>query len=138
MFATVKVIVGEDASTPAVPIGAVIYEREGAHVWAVNTDRSVELRPVSLGLSNDRLIQVLAGLRARENHHEGQLVHRPHGCGSAILAGTSSQMQAIVELALKQRLLTVILFVMTLVGGVAAFRVLNIEAYPDPVPRSWT
>ena len=43
-------------------------------------------------------------------------------------------MQAIVELALKQRLLTVILFVMTLVGGVAAFRVLNIEAYPDPVP----
>jgi len=23
---------------------------------------------------------------------------------------------------------------MTLIGGVAAFRVLNIEAYPDPVP----
>ena len=43
-------------------------------------------------------------------------------------------MQAIIELALKQRLLTVILFVATLVGGVAAFRVLNIEAYPDPVP----
>ena len=30
------------------------------------TDRSVELRPVSLGLSNDRLIQVLAGLRPGE------------------------------------------------------------------------
>jgi cobalt-zinc-cadmium resistance protein CzcA len=43
-------------------------------------------------------------------------------------------MQAIIELALKQRLLTVVLFVATLVGGVAAFRVLNIEAYPDPVP----
>ena len=43
-------------------------------------------------------------------------------------------MQAIIELALKQRLLIVILFVTTLVGGVAAFRVLNIEAYPDPVP----
>jgi heavy metal efflux system protein len=43
-------------------------------------------------------------------------------------------MQAIIELALKQRLLAVILFVATLIGGVAAFRVLNIEAYPDPVP----
>ena len=43
-------------------------------------------------------------------------------------------MQAIIELALKQRALIAILFVMTLVGGVAAFRVLNIEAYPDPVP----
>ena len=43
-------------------------------------------------------------------------------------------MQAIIELALKQRLLTVVLFVATLVGGVGAFRVLNIEAYPDPVP----
>lgn len=43
-------------------------------------------------------------------------------------------MQAIIELALKQRLLAVILFMATLIGGVAAFRVLNIEAYPDPVP----
>ena len=43
-------------------------------------------------------------------------------------------MHAIIELALKQRALIAILFVMTLVGGVAAFRVLNIEAYPDPVP----
>jgi heavy metal efflux system protein len=43
-------------------------------------------------------------------------------------------MQAIIELALKQRALIAILFVMTIVGGVAAFRVLNIEAYPDPVP----
>ena len=43
-------------------------------------------------------------------------------------------MHAIIELALKQRALIAILFVMTLVGGVTAFRVLNIEAYPDPVP----
>jgi cobalt-zinc-cadmium efflux system membrane fusion protein len=34
-----------------------------ARVWVVNEDRSVELQPVSLGLSNDSLIQVLAGLR---------------------------------------------------------------------------
>lgn len=66
MFATVKIDIGEDVSTPAVPIGAVIYEGEAAHVWAVNADRSVELLPVRLGLSNDRLIQVLSGLRPGE------------------------------------------------------------------------
>jgi cobalt-zinc-cadmium efflux system membrane fusion protein len=62
MFATVKIVIGEDVSTSAVPIGAVIYEGDVARVWVVNEDRSVELRPVSLGLSNDSLIQVLAGL----------------------------------------------------------------------------
>lgn len=63
MFATARIVVGEDAGTPAVPVGAVVHEGEDAHVWAVNPDRSIESRPVHLGLSNDRLIQVLAGLR---------------------------------------------------------------------------
>jgi cobalt-zinc-cadmium resistance protein CzcA len=40
----------------------------------------------------------------------------------------------IVAFALRQRVLILVLFIMTLVGGIAAFRVLNIEAYPDPVP----
>jgi len=43
-------------------------------------------------------------------------------------------MDSIIALALKHRLLVVILFIMALVGGTAAFRQLNIEAYPDPVP----
>lgn len=66
MFATARIVVGEDAGTPAVPVGAVVHEGEDAHVWAVNPDRSIESRPVHLGLSNDRLIQVLAGLRPGE------------------------------------------------------------------------
>ncbi|MDO8979134.1 MAG: CusA/CzcA family heavy metal efflux RND transporter [Afipia sp.] len=40
----------------------------------------------------------------------------------------------IVAFALKHRVLMLVMFVMMLVGGGAAFRVLNIEAYPDPVP----
>ncbi len=40
----------------------------------------------------------------------------------------------VVAFALKQRVLMLVLFVMTLAGGIAAFKVLNIEAYPDPVP----
>jgi heavy metal efflux system protein len=40
----------------------------------------------------------------------------------------------VVSFALRQRVLVVILLVLALGGGVASFMVLNIEAYPDPVP----
>src|SRR5215510_3347832 len=43
-------------------------------------------------------------------------------------------MNAIIAFALKQRVLMVVLFIMVLVGGLIAFRQLNIEAYPDPTP----
>jgi len=41
---------------------------------------------------------------------------------------------SVIAFALRQRVLMLALFVMMLVGGVALFRALNIEAYPDPVP----
>ena len=41
---------------------------------------------------------------------------------------------ALVGFALKNRALVLVVFLLTMVGGVAAFRALNIEAYPDPVP----
>jgi cobalt-zinc-cadmium resistance protein CzcA len=43
-------------------------------------------------------------------------------------------MNAIIAFAVKQRVLMVVAFAMMLGAGVAAFRALNIEAYPDPVP----
>ncbi len=43
-------------------------------------------------------------------------------------------MNAVVAFSLKHRVLMVVLFVMMLVGGIIAFRELNIEAYPDPTP----
>jgi heavy metal efflux system protein len=43
-------------------------------------------------------------------------------------------LNALVEFALRQRVLIVILLLLALAGGVASFMVLNIEAYPDPVP----
>src|SRR6202521_1419022 len=43
-------------------------------------------------------------------------------------------MNAIIAFALKHRVLMVGLFIMVLGGGITAFRQLNIEAYPDPVP----
>jgi cobalt-zinc-cadmium resistance protein CzcA len=43
-------------------------------------------------------------------------------------------MQAIVGAALRQRILVLILSVAMIAGGVFAYKRLNIEAYPDPVP----
>ncbi len=43
-------------------------------------------------------------------------------------------MQAIVGAALQQRVLVLILAIALITGGVFAYRQLNIEAYPDPVP----
>ena len=43
-------------------------------------------------------------------------------------------MNAIIATALRQRVLAVLFFVLMMIGGVAAFRALNIEAYPDPTP----
>ena len=43
-------------------------------------------------------------------------------------------MNGLIAFALRQRVLMVALFVMTFVGGLVAFRQLNIEAYPDPTP----
>lgn len=43
-------------------------------------------------------------------------------------------MNAIVDFALRQRVLIIVLLFVILGGGVASFLALNIEAYPDPVP----
>src|SRR5436189_172010 len=43
-------------------------------------------------------------------------------------------MNAIIAFSLKHRVLMMVLFVMTLGGGLIAFQQLNIEAYPDPTP----
>ena len=43
-------------------------------------------------------------------------------------------MQAVIANALRQRVLVIILGVVMMIGGLFAYRQLNIEAYPDPVP----
>src|SRR5215471_2263428 len=43
-------------------------------------------------------------------------------------------MQAVIANALRQRVLVIILGAVLMVGGLFAYRQLNIEAYPDPVP----
>ena len=43
-------------------------------------------------------------------------------------------MNPVVEFALRQRFLMVVLLIGMFVAGIVGFRLLNIEAYPDPVP----
>src|SRR6266536_316638 len=43
-------------------------------------------------------------------------------------------MNGIVAFSLRHRVLMVLMFVLILLGGIIAFRELNIEAYPDPTP----
>ena len=43
-------------------------------------------------------------------------------------------MQTIIGAALRQRVLVLILAVLMICGGLFAYKRLNIEAYPDPVP----
>src|SRR5450631_209819 len=63
----------------------------------------------------------------RTRRHERRSLHRPSGCPRLY-------MNAIVTFALRQRVLIMVLLVLVLAGGIASFTVLNIEAYPDPVP----
>ncbi|MHB8921726.1 MAG: efflux RND transporter permease subunit, partial [Halothiobacillus sp.] len=43
-------------------------------------------------------------------------------------------MNALIKFVLAQRMLVLVLLILTIGGGVVAFTQLNIEAYPDPVP----
>src|SRR5262245_42413933 len=43
-------------------------------------------------------------------------------------------MNALIAFSLKHRVLMLVLYIMMFVGGIVAFRALNIEAYPDPTP----
>jgi cobalt-zinc-cadmium efflux system membrane fusion protein len=67
MFATFRIVTGEDAAAPAAPREAVVYEGTAAHVWAARpADKSLEVRPIEPGRSRDGMIEVLSGLHQGE------------------------------------------------------------------------
>ena len=69
MFANVTLYSNGDLSkvdTLGVPRNAVIYEGGVSRIWVARDDQSIELRQVRLGLTNDKMIQILAGVRAGE------------------------------------------------------------------------
>jgi cobalt-zinc-cadmium efflux system membrane fusion protein len=68
MFATFRIVTGEDATATAVPEEAVVFEGSTAHVWVAHPDaKTLEIRPIVPGRTHGGLIEVLSGL-APDDH----------------------------------------------------------------------
>jgi membrane fusion protein, heavy metal efflux system len=66
MFADFRILTSTGAQSPGVPQSAVIYEGESAHVWVVQSDNAIVVRPIQVGRTNDGFVEVLGGLQAGE------------------------------------------------------------------------
>lgn len=68
MFATFSIQDGDAATAPGVPDAAIVYEGEEARVWVANpTDKTIGLRQVTVGRTQDGLVEIVKGLKAGEN-----------------------------------------------------------------------
>lgn len=67
MFARFRILTGEEATVLAVPETAVVREGDGARVWVASPeDRTLALRVVRTGPSNDGMVAILDGLKPGE------------------------------------------------------------------------
>ncbi len=66
MFASFVIHTSAADQSPAVPEGAVVYEGDTAHVWVVQSDDSIALRPIRPGRISDGYVEVLDGLKSGE------------------------------------------------------------------------
>jgi len=67
MFATFRIISGDERLTAAVPADAVIYEGAQARVWVARPEqRAVVTRPIEVGDTVNGLVEVRKGLKVGE------------------------------------------------------------------------
>lgn len=66
MFANVTIYSGTGRPAVAVPRRALIYEADQVRVWVVNDDKSIELRPIKVGLTSRDFVEVKDGLARDE------------------------------------------------------------------------
>jgi cobalt-zinc-cadmium efflux system membrane fusion protein len=64
MFASFVILTSQADQSPAVPESAVVYEGESAHVWVVQPNDTLAVRPIRTGRTNDAFVEVLEGLKA--------------------------------------------------------------------------
>ena len=144
MFASFRIVSGDDRLMPAVPVDAIVYEGAKARVWIARPDsKTVVSRDIDGRRHDQRPGRGAQGPRGRRDRGDQRhAVHRPRRPARLSAASPAAPvrkrrafaMHAIVAAALKQRVLVIILGVTMMVGGLFAYRTLNIEAYPDPVP----
>jgi cobalt-zinc-cadmium efflux system membrane fusion protein len=67
MLARFRILTGAAVAAPAVPADAVVFEGDTAHVWVADDGKkTLEIRPIRHGRSEDDMIEVLAGLKPGE------------------------------------------------------------------------
>ncbi|MFI4889288.1 MAG: efflux RND transporter periplasmic adaptor subunit [Steroidobacterales bacterium] len=66
MFANFRILTSGAADSPAVPVAAMVYEGDAAHVWVVQADGLIAYRAIRTGRTNGGLVEVLDGLKAGE------------------------------------------------------------------------
>ena len=66
MFANVTIYSGGDHPAVGVPKQALIYEGDQVRVWVAHDDKSIELRQIKTGFTNDGLVEVVGNLKPGE------------------------------------------------------------------------
>ena len=66
MFANVTIFSPGDHPAVAVPKQALIYEADNVRLWVAHENKTIELRPVKVGLSSGNLVEVTENLRPGE------------------------------------------------------------------------
>jgi cobalt-zinc-cadmium efflux system membrane fusion protein len=68
MFATFSIITGKDVVAPGVPASAIVYEGEIARVFVADpAQKTIAIREVRIGRSNDKDVEIRDGLKAGES-----------------------------------------------------------------------
>ena len=66
MLASVVIDGGDAKMAPAIPRNAVIFDDNASRVWLETGNGSLELRPITLGRTQDGLVEVTSGLKGGE------------------------------------------------------------------------
>ena len=67
MFASFRIVSGEDRSMPAVPADSIVYEGANARVWVAHPDgKTVVSRAIVAGNTSNGLVEVKKGLTVGE------------------------------------------------------------------------
>lgn len=67
MFANFSITTGDAVTAPGVPEEAVVYEGQTARVWVAGKDKTLGLRQIRTGRTQDGIVEVVAGLQADES-----------------------------------------------------------------------
>jgi len=66
MFANVSILTDNGGAAAAIPRNAVVYDGNATRVWVARDDKSIELRPIELGMTAGSMVEVRDGLRPGE------------------------------------------------------------------------